>query len=118
MTATDTKTLDYVLTNNPPNTIVYIAEDNHGHRTGFIHLRGDVDYFSNETYGHVSDIVVTSESQGRGIGRALMAAGEEWARRQGYPFMTLFAFVQNTRATAMYESLGYGRDMQKYIKEL
>jgi len=118
MTATDTETLDWVLSTNPPETVVFVAEDETGDRLGFIHLRADIDYFSHEKYGHVSDIVVTNESQGRGIGRALMAAGENWARVQGYPFITLHAFIQNTRATALYESLGYNGDMLKYMKKL
>jgi ribosomal protein S18 acetylase RimI-like enzyme len=118
MIAADYGTLDRVLTTTPPDTTVFIAEDQSGTQLGFVHLRGDVDYFSGETYGHVSDIVVANESQGRGVGRALMTAGEEWARSQGYPYITLHAFIQNKRATAMYESLGYAGDMLKYMKEL
>ncbi|HZS46862.1 MAG TPA: GNAT family N-acetyltransferase [Blastocatellia bacterium] len=118
MTARDSETLDNVLSINPPETVVFIAEDENDVPLGFIHLRADVDYFSREKYGHVSDIVITAESEGRGVGRALMIAGENWARSQGYRLISLHAFIQNVRARKLYESLGYGGDMLKYVKEL
>ncbi len=63
-------------------------------------------------------MVVAPGGEGRGAGRALMAAAEEWARGRGYRLLTLNAFSRNTRARRLYERLGYGEDMVKYVKEL
>jgi ribosomal protein S18 acetylase RimI-like enzyme len=118
MTATDIQTLDTVLSTNPPETVVLIAENSDRERLGFIHLRAEVDYFSREKTGYVSDIIVTRQGEGNGVGRALMNAAEDWSRNQGYSQIALHAFVQNARARKLYESLGYGPDLLKYVKEL
>jgi GNAT superfamily N-acetyltransferase len=118
MVATDLETIGRILKEPPANTAVFVAEDDAGARLGFIHLNSTVDYFTREEVGHVSDVVVAPGGEGRGVGRALMAAAEEWARGRGYRLLTLNAFVRNTRARRLYERLGYGEDMVKYVKEL
>ena len=118
MVATDLETIGRVLKETPAGAAVFVAEDDAGARLGFIHLNSTVDYFTREEVGHVSDVVVAPGGEGRGVGRALMAAGEEWARGRGYRLLTLNAFSRNTRARRLYERLGYGEDMVKYVKEL
>ena len=118
MVATDLETIGRVLKETPAGTAVLVAEGADGQRLGFIHLNSTVDYFTREEVGHVSDVVVAPGGEGRGVGRALMAAAEEWARGRGYRLLTLNAFVRNTRARRLYERLGYGEDMVKYVKEL
>ena len=63
-------------------------------------------------------MIVAPEGEGGGIGRALIAKGEEWARAQGYRWLTLSVFAQNLRAREIYKRLGYGEDIMKYVKEL
>ena len=118
MTAGDKRVIERVLSTNPSGTAVFIAQDDDGESLGFIHLTSAVDYYTEEKHGHISDIVVASAGEGRGVGRLLMAAGEEWAHAQGYRLLTLNVFVQNTRARKLYEKLGFGEDMLKYIKEI
>src|SRR5215207_9509616 len=118
MVATDLETIGRALKETPAGTAVFVAEGDGGQRLGFIHLNTTVDYFTREEVGHVSDVVVAPGGEGRGVGRALMAAGEEWARGRGYRLLTLNAFALNTRARRLYERLGYGEDMVKYVKEL
>jgi ribosomal protein S18 acetylase RimI-like enzyme len=118
MTAGDRRVIERALSTNPAGTVVFIAQDSDGMSLGFIHLTTGVDYYTEEKHGHISDIVVAPVGEGRGVGRLLMAAGEEWARTQGYRLMTLSVFLQNTRARRLYEKLGFGEDMLKYIKEL
>ncbi len=118
MNATDRRVIERVLATNPSGTAVFIAQDDDGESLGFIHLTSAVDYYTEEKHGHISDIVVASAGEGRGVGRALMAAGEEWAHAQGYRLLTLNVFVQNIRARKLYEKLGFGEDMLKYIKEI
>jgi ribosomal protein S18 acetylase RimI-like enzyme len=52
------------------------------------------------------------------VGRALMAKAEDWAREHGYGWLTLSVFGQNVRARELYERLGYGEDIIRYVKEL
>ncbi|GMA20570.1 GNAT family N-acetyltransferase [Arsenicicoccus piscis] len=53
------------------------------------------------------DIAVDPQAQGRGTGRALLAAAEQWARAQGYTELSLHVFGGNERAIALYSSRGY-----------
>lgn len=114
----DARVLGSVLSDPPAETAVFIAETEDGAPLGFIHLNVETDYYTNEEFGHISDIVVAPEGEGQGVGRALMAAGEDWARSKGYRLITLHVFTENTRARALYERLGYGEDFLKYIKAL
>lgn len=118
MTATDVEVLSESLSLQPPGVALYVAEGDGGAALGFIHLRAATDYYTREEHGHIADIAVAPEGEGRGVGRALMEAGEEWARGRGYRWLTLSVFVQNARAREFYKRLGYGEDTMKYLKEL
>ena len=118
MSATDAEVISNALNDPDPGTAIFIAETLDGTPLGFVHMNSPVDYFTREEYGHVSDVVVVPQAEGRGVGRALMAAGEEWARTRGYRLLVLNAFVKNTRARAIYEKLGFVEEMIKYVKEL
>jgi ribosomal protein S18 acetylase RimI-like enzyme len=114
----DARVLESVLSGPPPKTAVFIAETEDGAPHGFIHLNVETDYYTQEEFGHISDIVVAPDGEGHGVGRALMAAGENWARDRGYRLMTLNVFTTNSRARGLYEKLGYGEDTMKYVKKL
>lgn len=58
-------------------------------------------------YVIVHRLCVSPAAQGRGVGRAMMAAVETWARQQGYRDIRLDAFSQNPQALRLYEGLGY-----------
>ncbi|MDQ3799882.1 MAG: GNAT family N-acetyltransferase [Acidobacteriota bacterium] len=118
MTATDTQVLRDKLLNQPPGTAIFIAEDDKGAALGFIHLQPGVDYYNREEHGHIADIIVAREAEGRGVGQMLMAKGEEWARSRGYRWLTLSVFARNLRAREVYKRLGFGEDIMKYVKEL
>lgn len=118
MTTADTQIITDKLDNRPPGTAIFIAEDDKGVALGFIHLQEGSDFYNREKHGHISDIIVTPEAEGRGIGRALIEEGEEWAQTQGFRWLTLSVFAQNIRARETYERLGFGADFMKYVKEL
>jgi len=118
LTAFDARVLSDRLNNPPKGTTIFIAEDADDTPLGFIHLRVGTDYYNHEEHGHIEDLIVAPEGEGRGIGRMLMEKGEEWARVQGYGWLTLSVFAQNKRARELYGRLGYGEDIIKYVKEL
>lgn len=96
----------------------FVAEDEAANPLGFIYVHLAADFFTGETHGHVSDIVVAPEAEGRGVGRALMAEGERWSRARGHRLLTLNVFDGNVRARGLYESLGFAPDTIKMVKTL
>lgn len=118
MIKTDREVLTDKLLNQPSDTVFFIAEDEKGIPLGFIHLQAGGDYYNHEKHAHIANIIVASDGEGQGIGRLLMEKGEEWTRSQGYRWLTLSVFAQNQRAREVYERLGYGEDIMKYVKEL
>jgi GNAT superfamily N-acetyltransferase len=59
---------------------------------------------------YVGRLAVLPSHRRRGIGRALMAAAEETARRMGLAPITLGVRIQLPQNRAFYESLGYRAD--------
>jgi ribosomal protein S18 acetylase RimI-like enzyme len=55
----------------------------------------------------VYDVEIAEAFQGRGLGRATMLAAEELAREAGLNYIQLNVFGWNSRAAALYQSLGY-----------
>ena len=60
---------------------------------------------------HVADVglMVAEGYRRRGIGRALMEAGEAWGREVGVRKIELHVFPHNEAALALYDELGYRR---------
>lgn len=118
MLATDIQVLSDQLTAPRLGTAIFIAQDDQGTAFGFIHLQAGKDYYYQEPHGHIADLIIAADGEGRGIGRALMEKAEDWARSQGFRRLTLNVFAQNVRARELYQRLGYGEDIMKYVKEL
>lgn len=59
--------------------------------------------------GWVYYLATDPEQRGRGIGRALMLAGEEWLKARGCPRIRLMVRDDNTQATGFYQAIGYER---------
>lgn len=118
MTRVDTEIVERNLRERTPGTAVFVAEDADGRAAGFIHLVTRVDYYTGEEHGHVSDLIVAPEGEGRGVGAALMEAGEGWARGRGYRLLTLHVYARNVRARRVYEKLGYAEEFIRCTKPL
>jgi ribosomal protein S18 acetylase RimI-like enzyme len=67
--------------------------------------------FSARPLLNVHDLAVLPELQGRGIGRALLAAAEERARARGCAKLTLEVLETNTFARRLYQERGF-RDFE------
>ena len=61
---------------------------------------------------HVADLglMVAASHRRRGIGRALLAAAEGWARGAAVSKLELHVFPHNEAAIALYEGFGYERE--------
>jgi ribosomal protein S18 acetylase RimI-like enzyme len=115
--ASDTEAVTRALRQPASDEVLLVAEDG-GQLLGLIHVKTVVDYFSQQPIAHVSDVVVAASAEGRGMGKALMHAAEDWARGRGYAMVQLHVLVDNARARSMYERLGYSAEWLKYIKRL
>ncbi len=98
------------------NNFLFVAEDAGGERVGFIELRKTQDFFTGRTNCHVNNVVVDPRHEGRGVGKALLAHAETWAREHHCALITLAVFPGNERALAMYESCGYATDLLRLAK--
>lgn len=106
------------LDNQPPNSFVFVAEDEGGVPVGFMHLQKTQDFFNGRTNCHISDLAVAPGHEGQGVGRALLAHAEDWAREHRCALMTLAVFPGNERARALYASNGYDVDLLRLAKPL
>ena len=78
------------------------------HRTPLLHRAGPV--------GRVSALVVEERMRGRGIGRALMRAAEQWAAERGCVLMEVTSNMRRADAHSFYEGLGYDRTSFRFAR--
>lgn len=116
LTATDVAVLLTSLREPTPQRQVLVAEQA-GRPLGLLHLTVATDFYQQQ-HAHVADLAVAAEAEGQGIGRALLQYAEDWARNEGFPWLTLSVFAQNERARAVYERAGFQQDIIKYLKVL
>lgn len=89
-----------------------------GERAGYVFATTRHDYFTRAAHAHVEVIAVESGAERCGVARALMDAIEQWAKRRAYRWVTLNVFDRNTRAKALYDSLGYEPETIHFRKDL
>jgi GNAT superfamily N-acetyltransferase len=118
MVARDRLVLAQVLEAPPADSALFIAEDDVGRAIGFVHLTTAEDYYSASLTAHIADVVVTPEASGRGVGSALIAHAETWARERGFSMLTLNVFCANRRARDVYARLGFQEEWIRCIRHL
>jgi len=90
-----------------------LAVDGHesiGYLLGFRHLT----FYANGPVGWVEEIVVRDQDRGRGTGRVLMDAFEQWAAAEGCRLIAL----ATRRAAPFYRALGYEESATYFRKVL
>ena len=85
---------------------------------GMIGLSASVGYEDNDRTGKIMALVVHERMRGRGLGRALLAAAEDYFAREKIVRVVLTSRFTRERAHAFYESLGYVRTGLRFMKEL
>jgi GNAT superfamily N-acetyltransferase len=100
---------------------IFIAEDN-GTAVGWalvsrernaVYVRAD-----ERDYANISELYVDEKARGKGVGQALIAACEEWARGQKLGVVMIGVLPGNRRAHAIYQEAGfvpYALQLRKYI---
>jgi len=88
---------------------VFVAEED-GAVVGFICVWARVppdDPSELRSCAHVSDLVVLPTWRGRGIGRALLARGETYARESGAGRLRIGVLARNEGARRLYDASGF-----------
>lgn len=63
-------------------------------------------------------LVVPPAMRGRGVGRALVAAAEQWARAQGADRLVVTTALHRADAPLFYERLGFEHTGRRYVRKL
>lgn len=109
--------LGRAVTSRDQRATVLIAQTADDTPVGFISLRILEDAVGVKR-AHVADVAVTESARRRGVGTALMMAGESWARERGLPVLSLDVWSTNDAALSFYRRLGYGAESLSMIKRL
>ncbi len=91
-----------------PHAAVFVAELEDGEIVGRLSLARD----QHPASRHVADLglMVAMSHRRQGIGRALLAAAVDWARRNGVQKLELHVFPFNEAAIRLYEQFGFERE--------
>jgi len=105
--------LELILAGNAPGDlplVLFVAEDRDGSLIGFLEagLRSHGESCNpSRPVGYVEGWYVGEKHRRRGIGKNLLLAAEEWARRQGCVEMASDAVIDNELSQRVHECLGF-----------
>lgn len=95
-------------------SIIFLALDSNNEALGFTQLYPGWSSVSTSPIWILNDLYVSGAARRRGVGQALMEAARQLASKTRTPRIDLITAVDNHDAQALYESLGYKRDMDFY----
>lgn len=98
-------------------TMLFIAEDERGKQLGFASVSHQ-QHFTGVKQAYIGELATSEEAEGQGVGGALLAACEQWAREQGYMFLVLQTGAANHRALSFYARRGFLREDVTLVKQL
>ena len=111
--AGESRTLRRFFAGHSAGAQLWVAEAN-----GAVICLFATDYFTAERHAHLGILVVAKDVWGLGVGQSLMATVEDWARNEGFRFISLNVFADNDRAISFYEGRTYRPDFVRYVKQL
>jgi GNAT superfamily N-acetyltransferase len=88
--------------------VVFVAEDGAGRVVGWAHACA-LHFVGSDLRAELGGLVVDESCRSAGVGKALMARVEDWAREKGLPAVSLRSNIIRGPAHAFYEKLGYTR---------
>ena len=99
-----------------PGRFVYVAEFD-GDVAGFVSGE-ERTHWSGDREVYVGELAVSTQYEGHGVGRALITAVTEYAKRTGLTTVTLDTGAANTPARAFYRRLGFEEEAVKLSRVL
>ncbi|MGW0880960.1 N-acetyltransferase family protein [Streptomyces sp. NPDC002671] len=85
----------------------FLVAELHGRLVGYIRLGYPTRLASNAHVRQIQGLAVADDARGKGVGRMLLRAAIEEARRRGARRLTLRVLGHNTPARRLYESEGF-----------
>jgi ribosomal protein S18 acetylase RimI-like enzyme len=102
---------------------IFVAADDADNAVGWsIVVEQDDDIFvvaEERRYAYIAELFVVESLRGSGVGRALIAACEDWSRAHGLTVMQIGVLSGNARAHDIYRRQGYadyGIQLRKYLR--
>lgn len=107
------------------SSLASASEDGHavlvivldGHLAGLVSL-AEREHFTGELDAYISELAVDAAVEGRGGGRVLMTAAEQWAAGRGLSWITLETGAGNHRARHFYKRAGYQEEELRLTKAM
>lgn len=93
---------------------VFVVESPDGVLTGWIHVCGRRSLES-DPHAEIAGLVVDATRRRQGIGRRLVDAAEDWARRHGYSTLKVRSNVARDVAHDFYIGLGFARIKSQHV---
>ncbi|WP_298738570.1 GNAT family N-acetyltransferase [uncultured Chitinophaga sp.] len=94
-------------------SVIYLAQDQ-GRPIGFTQLYPFFTSVGMKRAWVLNDLYVSEEYRNRGVGRALIAAAQDFARSTSAKWIMLQTYTSNVNAQALYEKLGFEKDTGSY----
>ena len=105
---TQIRGLSMIISN--PASIVLLAEDvNNSKTVGMCTMQILVSTAQGSKSGHIEDVIITKERRGEGIGKLLLKAVIDIAKKEGCTRLQLSADNNNTPAHGFYKKLGWNQ---------
>ena len=102
---------------------MFVAEDEGGVLLGWAvvgEFKGEAFVVPEERdYAYIFELFVVETMRGAGIGRALIATCEDWAREKNFKTIQIGVLAGNTRAAKIYREAGYSDyalELRKYLR--
>ncbi len=99
-------------------SVIFAAENHQGQIVGFTQLYHTFCSVARAPIIQLYDLFVDPPARRTGVGRALMNRATEYAKESGAVRLQLETGIENTQAQALYESLGYVRDVHFHAYQL
>jgi ribosomal protein S18 acetylase RimI-like enzyme len=99
-------------------SVIFAARSEEGALLGFTQLYRSFCSVEMKPLVYLYDLFVDPDARRKGVARALMAAAREYAMTLGADRVTLETALDNIKAQALYEDLGYSRDEEFFVYNL
>jgi ribosomal protein S18 acetylase RimI-like enzyme len=104
------------LDDQPPNSYIFVVENEDGEKVGFLQLQKTKDFFTHRDNCHIANIAVAQKYEGVGAGKFMLQYADSWAKEHHCQFVTLAVLPGNEKARDLYVSHGFDTDLMRLAK--